>query len=110
MAPYSNTRVAVAEDFGWTDPCVRTGVMVKAGLHEVDLKFAECAPCYWKGPAHRVLRATWFAMRSGEWIPLGEKVADALEGSIIRHIPARRNLALDLKRHEHTRCHCCGVR
>eukprot|EP00959_Pyramimonas_sp_CCMP1952_P205136 4289667-Pyramimonas_sp.AAC.1 len=54
--------------------------MVRGGLYEVDLKFSECAPCYWKGPTCRVLRATWFVQRSGEWIPLGEKVANALEG------------------------------
>lgn len=55
------------------------GVPVRSGIHEVDLEKRLLQPCYWPANRHRVMRATWFAEKSGEWVPLKESLADSLE-------------------------------
>ena len=50
------------------------GILVKAGLHEVDLLKRRMQPCYWPGTFHRVIRGSWYVDKGSGYAPL--KVGD----------------------------------
>mmetsp|Transcript_127 Transcript_127/g.965 ORF Transcript_127/g.965 Transcript_127/m.965 type:complete len:769 (+) Transcript_127:453-2759(+) len=57
-------------------------VPVRGGVYEVDLQSRIMKPTYAPGAAHRTVRGTWFVeKKEGEWYPLGETLAEQLEGA-----------------------------
>ena len=58
-------------------------VVVRGGLYEVDVFAGTCSPRYWDGPAHSVLRSTWFAQPSPSVprIPLPQPLCETLEAA-----------------------------
>lgn len=53
-------------------------MLVRSGAFEVCLRSRLLRPCYWPAARHRVLRGTWFAEKSGEWVPLKVRAAAML--------------------------------
>lgn len=62
------------------------GLLVKAGLHEVDMVKRRMQPCYWPGTLHRVIRGSWYVDKGSGYAPLKETVADELEEAFRSHI------------------------
>lgn len=54
------------------------GILVKAGLHEVDLVKRRVQPCYWPGTTHRVIRGSWFVDRGSGYAPLKVCICELL--------------------------------
>ena len=46
------------------------GVLVKAGMHEVDMAKRRMQPCYWPGTFHRVIRGSWYVDKGSGYAPL----------------------------------------
>ena len=46
------------------------GLVVKAGLHEVDMVKRRMQPCYWPGTTHRVIRGSWYVDKGSGYAPL----------------------------------------
>lgn len=46
------------------------GVLVRAGLHEVDLFKRRMRPCYNPGTIHRAIRGTWFVDKGTGYAPM----------------------------------------
>ncbi|KAK3234807.1 hypothetical protein CYMTET_54951 [Cymbomonas tetramitiformis] len=76
---------------GLVDDDIGERIVVKGGLHQVDLEMREMSPCYWSAAAlPRVLRGSWFVERSGEWVPVEESVAEQLEGAFLGQVWNRK--------------------
>lgn len=68
------------------NPDETVGIPVKSDSYEVDLPSRIMKPSYWPSSTYRVLRGTWFAEKSQEWVPLREPLADQLEQAYISSI------------------------
>ena len=58
------------QDYVLGDRKGEVGLLVKAGLHEVDLVKRRMQPCYWPGTIHRVIRGFWFVDKGSGYAPL----------------------------------------
>ncbi|KAL0042774.1 hypothetical protein WJX79_010528 [Trebouxia sp. C0005] len=74
------------QDYVLGDREGEVGLLVKAGLHEVDMVKRRMQPCYWPGTLHRVIRGSWYVDKGSGYAPLKETVADELEEAYRSHI------------------------
>ncbi|KAK3858080.1 hypothetical protein Pcinc_035702 [Petrolisthes cinctipes] len=65
------------QDSGEEKSQVVSGIVVRGGLYEVDVKHRKCESIYWEGEEYVILRGTWFY--EGTWSPVEEGLADRME-------------------------------
>ena len=58
------------QDYVLGDREGEVGLLVKAGLHEVDTVKRRMQPCYWPGTLHRVIRGSWYVDKGSGYAPL----------------------------------------
>ena len=66
--------ILMLQDYVLGDRADTIGVLVRAGLHEVDLFKRRMTSCYCPGTIHRAIRGTWFVDKGSGYAPL--KVTD----------------------------------
>ncbi|RIA89678.1 DDHD domain-containing protein [Glomus cerebriforme] len=54
-------------------------------LFEVDIQNREISPVYWLGATYEVIRATWFYISDGKFLPCNENLAAQIEDGYKKH-------------------------
>lgn len=65
------------QDYVLGDREGEVGLLVKAGLHEVDMVKRRMQPCYWPGTLHRVIRGSWYVDKGSGYAPLKVRAQSA---------------------------------
>ena len=62
------------QDYVLGDCKGEVGLLVKAGLHEVDMVKRRMQPCYWPGTLHRISRGSWYVDKGSGYAPLKVRI------------------------------------